>query len=629
MQPSFAPVATIADIQRIEATPWSPPCANTLEIFRQAAEHYGDKPALHFLLQGTAEETPLSVSYRELLAKIQQTANVLHALGLGRNDVIAYVLPNLPQTHYVIWGGEATGAVAAVNPLLEPQQIADILNACKATCLVTLAPSSGSDLWQKAGTYVNLVPSLRVVLQIDLGQFLPGAQPREMRQETLAGRPVWDFDAIVATQPGDRLVSGRVIAGSDIASYFHTGGTTGLPKIAPHSHANEVYMAWAMMHAVAMREGDVFLCGLPLFHVNGVMVTGLANFLCGATVVLATPQGYRAPKLLPNFWRVIERYRVNYFSAVPTIYSALLDLPLAGAKVDSLRYAICGAAPMPLQVFRRFEEVTGVKILEGYGLTEGTCASCLNPPAGERRVGSIGLRLPYQEMKTFVIGADGLAERECAVDEVGAVCIKGPNVFPGYLRPEDNRKLWADAERSWLNTGDLGRIDAEGYCWLTGRAKDVIIRGGHNIDPQMIEEALCQHPAVAIAAAIGQPDAYAGEVPAAYVVLRPGQQASGEELQEFAKGRIAERAAVPVRIEVIDQLPVTAVGKIFKPALRHRAIEYVLGRTLAEQGIAATLAVVEDPARGTLARVKVAPAARATATAALERFALRTEITTD
>ena len=628
MQPSFAPVATIADIQRIEESPWSAPCPNTLEIFRQAAQRYGDRPALHFLLQGNAEETPLTLSYQELLVKIQQTANVLHALGLGRDDVIAYVLPNLPHTHYVIWGGEATGTVAAVNPMLEAQQIADILNACKATCLVTLAPFTGSDLWQKAEAYVPLVDSLRVVLQIDLGQFL-GAAPREQRQAMLAGRPVWDFDAIIATQPGDRLVSGRVIKGEDVASYFHTGGTTGAPKIAPHTHANEVYMAWAMMHAVAMREGDVFLCGLPLFHVNGVMVTGLANFLCGATVVLATPQGYRNPKLLPNFWKILERYQVNYFSAVPTVYTALLDIPLAGAKVDSLRYAICGAAPMPLEVFRRFEQITGVKILEGYGLTEGTCASCLNPPAGERRIGSIGLRLPYQEMKTFVIGADGLAERECAVGESGAVCIKGPNVFPGYLRPADNRNLWADTQRRWLNTGDLGRLDAEGYCWLTGRAKDVIIRGGHNIDPQMIEEALCQHPAVAIAAAIGQPDAYAGEVPAAYVVLRPGQQVSGEEMQEFARSRISERAAVPVRVEILDQLPVTAVGKIFKPALRHRAIEYVLGRTLAEHGIDASISVAEDKQQGTLARIKVNPAAEAATRAALERFALKTEIATD
>ena len=166
----------------------------------------------------------------------------------------------------------------------------------------------------------------------------------------------------------------------------------------------------------------------------------------------------------------------------------------------------------------------------------------------------------------------GRIERDCAVDEIGIVCIRGPNMFPGYLRDEDNRNVWAeDGEGRWLNTGDLGRMDAEGYCWLTGRAKDLIIRGGHNIDPQMIEEALCHHPAVAIAAAIGQPDSYAGEIPVAYVALRAGMAATAEELHAFARQKISERAAVPTRIEVLPQLPVTAVGKIF---IKHGALRY-------------------------------------------------------
>ena len=629
MQPTFAPIATLADIRRIEEMPLTSQYAlrSTLDIFRQAAVEFGERPALHFLPQGRLDEAPFTVDYAALLARIYQTANALQALGMRAGEVVAYVLPNLPQTHYVIWGGEAAGIVAAVNPMLEASQIADILIACKARYLVTLAPSPGSDLWHKAEAYVPLVTSLQAILQVDLVQYAqPGQSPRPARAGNLGALPVYDFDALLAAQPDDRLVSGRVIAPGDIASYFHTGGTTGLPKIAPHTHANEVFMAWSMMSVLNMRAGDVFLCGLPLFHVNGVMVTGLSNFLCGATVVVATPQGYRHPKLLPNFWKLIERYRVNYFSAVPTIYTALLDIPVADADVSSLRYAICGAAPMPPEVFRRFEKLTGVKILEGYGLTEGTTASCMNPPAGERRIGSIGLRFPYQEMRTFIIGADGKVERECAVGEIGVVCIRGPNVFPGYLRAADN--LWArrDPDEAWLNTGDLGRMDADGYCWLTGRAKDLIIRGGHNIDPQMIEEVLCQHPAVAIAAAVGQPDAYAGEVPAAYVVLRAGQQASVEELIQHARSHISERAAVPVHIEILPQLPVTAVGKIFKPALRHRAIELVLGNALRENGIKAAVSVSEDKLAGTLARIQVPGASHAQARAVLDQFTVKTEL---
>ncbi|TRZ64434.1 MAG: acyl-CoA synthetase [Rhodocyclaceae bacterium] len=631
MQPTFAPIATLADILRIEEMPLSSQYVlrSTLDIFRQAALEYGERPALQFLLEGNTDEAPVTLDYAGLLARIYQTANALQALGMRAGEVVAYVLPNLPQTHYVIWGGEAAGIVAAVNPMLEAAQIADILNACNTKYLVTLAPFPGNDLWHKAEAYVPLVTSLQAILQVDLARYAePEASPRSIRVGELGALPVYDFDTLIAAQPDDRLVSGRIIAPGDIASYFHTGGTTGLPKIAPHTHANEVFMAWAMMSVLNMRAGEVFLCGLPLFHVNGVMVTGLSNFLCGATVVVATPQGYRNPKLLPNFWKLIERYRVNYFSAVPTIYTALLDIPVGENDVSSLRYAICGAAPMPPEVFRRFEKLTGVKILEGYGLTEGTTASCMNPLAGERRIGSIGLRFPYQEMRTFVVGSDGKLEHQCATEEIGAVCIRGPNVFPGYLRAADNKNIWSagDAHGNWLNTGDLGRIDADGYCWLTGRAKDLIIRGGHNIDPQLIEEVLCQHPAVAIAAAVGQPDSYAGEVPAAYVVLRAGQQASVEEIIQFARSHISERAAVPEHIEILPQLPVTAVGKIFKPALRHRAIEHVLGSALQEIGITATVSVSEDKLAGTLARIRAPAASRTQARELLDKFTVKTEL---
>ena len=188
-------------------------------------------------------------------------------------------------------------------------------------------------------------------------------------------------------------------------------------------------------------------------------------------------------------------------------------------------------------------------------------------------------------------------------DEIGNLLVAGPAVFPGYLRDEDNRKAWA--EEGWFNTGDLCRIDADGYVWLTGRAKDLIIRGGHNIDPQMIEDVLATHPDVALAAAVGQPDAYAGELPMAFVEARPGTAPDPEALIAFCRKHIAERAAVPVRIEVLKALPVTAVGKTFKPELRLRAIEHVLTKALAEESIPATVSAATNKKLGTLARVKL------------------------
>ena len=212
-----------------------------------------------------------------------------------------------------------------------------------------------------------------------------------------------------------------------------------------------------------------------------MMVTGLAPFSVGAHVVMLSPAGYRDPRTFAGFWRSVARYRATLFSAVPTVLSALLDVPREGVDIGSLRFAICGAAPLSLELFQRFEQATGLKLLEGYGMTEATCVSSLNPRDGDRAIGSIGLRLPYQQMKVAQLGADGEVQREAAADEIGTILLRGPYVFSGYVKDSDNRGIClADG---WLNTGDLGRQDAKGYFWLTGRAKDLIIRGGHNIDP--------------------------------------------------------------------------------------------------------------------------------------------------
>jgi fatty-acyl-CoA synthase len=237
---------------------------------------------------------------------------------------------------------------------------------------------------------------------------------------------------------------------------------------------------------------------------------------------------------------------------------------------------------MPAEIFKEFERRTGLKILEGYGLTEGTCISSVNPPHGERRIGSIGFRIPYQEMAVARVNDDGTGTILPA-NEIGAVLIRGDNVFPGYLEEVHNQDIWVDLGDGggpWLNTGDLGRQDEEGYFWLTGRKKEIIIRGGHNIDPKIIEDPMHRHPAVALAAAVGRPDARVGEVPVVYVQLKPGTEATTEELLSFAQTNIPERAAIPKQIYIIEQMPVTAVGKLFKPALVRMQINEVLGAAL-------------------------------------------------
>ncbi|MGZ8287678.1 MAG: acyl-CoA synthetase [Telluria sp.] len=598
--PADAPVRTLDDVLALETTGWQDqlPARTTYDLLCQASERHPQRIALRFLARADADVPAEAISYQGLLERVTQAANAFHQAGIRPGHAVALLLPNMPATHYALWGAQAAGIAAPVNPMLDVAHIAAIVDATQARALVTLAPQLDSAGWHKAMSVVERCPSLHTVFVVGFDVSAgPAAPPR-------AGVRLVPFEAALAQQPGACLVSGRVMAPNDVCAYFHTGGTTGLPKVAVHTHQNETFVA--AMLARLQPDPHVVLCGLPLFHVNGAMVTGLGAFHAGWEVVLLTPQGYRGQGVLANFWQLVQRFGATTFSGVPTIFSTLADLPVGGADISSLRQAFCGAAPLPLEVARRFEAVAGIPLCEGYGLTEGACISAVHPAGVARRTGSVGLRLPYQAMQAWQVDACGRATRPCATGEAGVIGICGPNVFPGYLRERDNAGIWL--RPGWLNTGDLGFIDADGYLHLTGRAKDLIIRGGHNIDPALIEDALLRYPAIALAAAVGQPDAHAGELPVAYVTLKPGMRASPETLQAAARELVPERAAVPVRVAVLAQMPLTAIGKVAKAELRLRAAEYALGQLLDQHGIAAELAVHADVERGTVVRLRCAAA---------------------
>lgn len=607
-------IATLADVDAIERTPWQEllTARSTYALIRQGASLNPDAPAIYFIPDGDHYDQPEIMTYRALLRGIHQTANLFHDLDLKSTDVIVLLLPNLPTTHAIIWGGQATGIVYPINYLLEAPQIVELMKAAGVKALVALGPSSQFAIWEKVEYIRRELPDL-LVLQV-AGE--------------AAESGVHHYDALVGNYPDDRLVSGREIAPGDICAYFATGGTTGQPKIAMHTHLNETFEAWVMSLVVNRRSEDSILCGLPLFHVNAVHITGLAPFAVGASVVLLGMQGFRDKSVIRNFWKIVERFRATSFGGVPTLYASLLDVPLDGADISSLKHVRCGAAPMPVEVFKTFEARTGIKIIEGYGLTEGACSSTGNPPYGERRIGSVGLRYPYQQVKTAQLDANGCFLRDCLPDEIGHVIMKGPQVFAGYLNPAHNRGIWVDD--GWMKTGDLGRMDADGYLWITGRAKDLIIRGGHNIDPAVIEEALYQHEAVALAAAVGKPDTYAGEIPAAYVQLKPGFAVSESELLEFVRGRITERAALPKSIYVLDKIPLTPVGKLYKLSLRHDAARRAYQEALDSANIAAQVEVLPDSVHGMVARIALdSGSSEDQAKVALAGFAVHLELIQD
>ncbi|WP_237478233.1 acyl-CoA synthetase [Lichenibacterium dinghuense] len=633
------PVASAADVAAIEAAGWPDGLpATTYDVFLRSAERFGDATALSFFLSVEDHRRTQDWSYRALLAEVTRAANLFTRLGVGPEDVVAYVLPNLPETHFALWGAEAAGRALAINPLLDEGTIAELLRAAGAKVLVTLAPFPTTDIPAKAMAAAAAAGVADVVL-VDLADRVRGwkrvpAKLMALRAARRAPAPgslrVHRWRRLAAAAPADRLLRGAPPRADDVASLFPTGGTTGAPKIAVRTHSNEVADAWMGTRVIgdAATPGDTAFCGLPLFHVNATVVTGIAAFLRGARVLLATPQGFRAPGLVDRFWEIVEHHRVGYFSGVPTLFAALLARPTGGRDLSSLRYCYCGAAPMPADSIRAFEKLSGARLLEGYGLTEGTCASAVNPYGGERRPGSVGLRFPFGELRPVVLDGSGAWLRDAAVGEPGAVAIAGPHVFRGYLDPAAERGLWLDRGdgRRWFNTGDLGRLDAEGYLWLTGRAKDIIIRGGHNIDPATIEEALHRHPAVELAAAVGRPDRYAGELPVVYVQLHDGAAAAEDELLAFAEAEVGERAARPKAVRVLDRLPQTAVSKIFKPALREMETRRYAEEALAEAGIAATVRAAVDPKRGMVVTVEGAGGRGEAARAALGGIAVAVDV---
>ncbi|MBI3994290.1 MAG: acyl-CoA synthetase [Candidatus Lambdaproteobacteria bacterium] len=593
----YPPIRDLRDIEAIERVPLEQRLTanSTYEAISQGAALDPERVAIYQLMEGTADEEPLAITYRQLMGRINQAANMFHAFGIGPTDVVAFLLPLLPQSYFTLWGGEAAGIVCAVNPLLEPEQILEILKAANVKVLVALGPLPGTDIWRKVDSIRDRLPNLKATFQV-LG---PGDEPRG----------IYSFDAHIDRYPADRLVSGRVIEPDDIASYFHTGGTTGVPKLARHTHRGQVYQAWGIGLVCGWSHQDNLPAGLPLFHIGGVVVCSLVPFVKGMSIVVLSPAGFRNPKVIRDYWRILERYRCSIAGAVPTVLGALLNIPIGKADIGCMRMVLTGASTMPVEVSKAFEEMTGVKVTEGYGMTEVTGYSVMGPKDGTLKYGSVGLRMPYLQVKTAVLDDDGRLVRECAPNEIGVVIMHGPCVFPGYVQEQYNKKAFA--AEGWVNSGDLGRIDEHGYLWLTGRAKDLIIRGGHNIDPLVIEETLHRHPAVELAAAVGKPDGYAGELPVAYVQLKPDVKATAEELQAFVKERISERAAAPVNVYLIEAMPQTAVGKIFKPKLRWDAVGRVFREKLGAlqaKGLQVQVDVGADNVLGTLAHVRISGA---------------------
>ena len=466
-----------------------------------------------------------SWSYGEFADRVRVVAAGLQARGVRRGDVVAVVLPNSPAYLEVWWAILWAGAVFnPVNPALTVREAIDILADSGARTV--LCPADRVGELSEAD-----LPSLLDVIGVDAAQPDPLAGLRE------AG-------SLDAPEP---------VGGDDLMSLVYTSGTTGRPKGAMLSHGNFLSDTRMLAELLPAVRGETLGMVLPLFHVNAQLVTTVMPMLMGADIAMW--ERFSAS----TFWATVAEFEPVTFSAVPTMLAALLHAPGADeASTNSVRYVICGAAPLAPADFRRFEEKFGIAILEGYGLTEAACCSTLNPFYGPRKIGSIGLPVRGQDVE---IRDD--TDRLVPAGEPGEVCLRGPNVMQGYYHREE-----ATAEAlvdGWLHTGDVGYCDEDGFVFLVDRKKDMIIRGGENIYPREIEDALLEFDGVEQAAVVGRPHPVRGEEVHAVVVLAGG--VGLEAVQEHCRGRLAPYK-VPSSWDVIADLPKTSTGKIDKKPLR-------------------------------------------------------------
>jgi fatty-acyl-CoA synthase len=584
-----ARVGSLADVRAIEQIPFLDllPSWSILGMIEHTAAQMPGKTAIVVLNKGEPTRDGRRLTFAELAATIRAAANRLHKVSGDSRPVVSILTPLLVESFIASWAGATAGLANPINPFLGVDHVAKIMNAARTTVLVCGAPSDGPGAWNEVAKLRTLVPTLREVWCVD------HASGNDLFRKQIDGEEC------------ERLTFERSQDPERTAALLHTGGTTAAPKLVRLTERGMLLNAWCCGTWNGNRSSDVTAVGMPYFHVGGAICLALPSVVFGQTMIIVSPDGYRDPRVIGQYWDLVEAHGVTIAGSAPTTAAAIVGSHNGKRPpVDFQFWA--GGATVPVQLAREFGEKFGVPLREGWGMTELQGALIINPSAVEPRLGSIGIPFPYHRARC--VPRRSPTAEDAAPGEVGILAISGPCVTPGYLDSARNSEIFFDSppsEERWLKTGDLCTIDADGYVWHRGRSKDLIIRGAHNIDPLVIEDALLEHPSVLYAAAIGEPHCDKGEMPIAYVQLRPGMAIGESELLVHCRNKITERAAIPRTVRIIATMPLTAVGKIFKPDLRLDVIRQCARNVAARLDEGRTLGVEVRETGGTIAVVLV------------------------
>jgi len=528
-----------------------------------SAAKYPDRPALVFGGKVGKRFLGSQITYRKLKELVDRFATALQALGVKKGSKVAVHLPNCPQFVIAYYGALKAGAtVVPTNPLYVERELEYQFNNAGVETVVTLT--------RFYPLIRNIKPKtpLKNIIVTNIKEYFPpllkllftiAVEKKEghrLEGELVEGTVMFQ-DLIAKYPPNPAPV--EINPQEDIACLLYTGGTTGIPKGAMLTHYNLVantlqVRAWLP----DIQEGkEVTLAALPFFHSYGMTVC--MNFgINGAGTIILMPN----PRDIDEMLLLIDKYKVTLFPGVPTMYIALINHPETPKhNLRSIKACISGAAPLPVEVKQKFEQITGGKLCEGYGLTETSPVTHCNPIYGVNKAGSIGI--PFPDTDARIVDLE-TGTRELPPGEVGELAIKGPQVMKGYWQMPEETSLVL--KEGWLLTGDIAKMDEDGYFYIVDRKKEMIIAGGYNIYPREVEEVLYQHPKVKEAAVVGVPDPYRGETVKAFVVLKEGETATEEEIIEFCRANLA-RYKVPTMVEFRKELPKSTVGKILRRVL--------------------------------------------------------------
>nr|WP_294975958.1 AMP-binding protein [uncultured Pseudomonas sp.] len=516
------------------------------ELLACTARQMPTQTALEFL-PGDLAGAPLTISYQQLLQDVRTVAAALKATGIGEDESVAILLPFVPQAVSTLIAASAVAVAFPVNLLLSAEAIRSQLTLARCRVVVTLGPHPALDVHARVLRAVESMVIAPTIIEVPLAW------------DAFVGHPVAEFEAVGSP---DR-----------IGALVHTGGTTGHPKLARLSLRNMAAAALMASAGLGIQPSERLLSGLPLFHVGGAIDALMAALAVGATVVFPTALGMRNPEVVQRIWEVIARYRITLLGAVPTSLAAIRDSPLGVSDLSGFRAIMTGGSPLSEDLSQTMQAWLGKPIFQLYGMTESSGIATAQLIGDRRAAHAAGAPVPGVEIS---LGEPGAAYRPGAK---GEVLVRGPNVFHGYLTDQG---ITDDPQGGWFASGDLGEVAVNGELRIVGRSKDVIIRSGHNIDPQVIEDVALQYLSVGQAAAVAMPDDYAGEVPVLFVAARTGTTVRPEELSDFVTQHIAEPPARPKHVFVLDELPLTPFGKVARFRLRQLAVEYKVRDLLGE-----------------------------------------------